>query len=79
MEMTSEIKNTKPSQYQYVSVLEKRRETKMERSDERDTFQVFKKLWSRECKRISVMSIDTMFNEKTIPKSRSNVIERSVS
>jgi hypothetical protein len=42
-------------------------------------FKFIKKLWSRECKRISVTSIGTKFNGKTIPKSRSSVIERSVS
>lgn len=31
-------------------------------------------VWSNECKRISVMSIYTKFNGKTIPKSRSSVM-----
>jgi hypothetical protein len=39
----------------------------------------FKELWSRDCKRISVISIGTKFNVKTIPKNRSSVTERSAS
>jgi hypothetical protein len=42
-------------------------------------FKFIKKLWSRECKRISVMSIDMKFNGKNIPKSRSSGIERYIS
>jgi hypothetical protein len=47
-------------------------------SDEKDSFKFFKKLRSREYKRLSVTRISTQFSGKIIPKSRSSVIERSV-
>jgi hypothetical protein len=42
-------------------------------------FKLFKELWSIESKIISNISLSTKFNGKTIPKSRSSVIDRSVS
>lgn len=42
-------------------------------------FKSIKKLRNRDCKRISVMSIDAKFNGKNAPKNRSRVIERSFS
>jgi hypothetical protein len=41
MEMTSEMKKIQSQVSTSISVLEKRRETKVERSDERDMFQVY--------------------------------------
>lgn len=64
--MTSDIKNTEPCHYQWISPKEERRETEVERSDERDVFQVFHELWSRDCKRISVVSISTKFNSSLL-------------
>jgi hypothetical protein len=45
---------------------------------EKISFKFFKKLRSRECKRMSVTRIGMQFSGKIIPKSRSSVIERSV-
>jgi hypothetical protein len=45
---------------------------------EKISFKFFKKLRSRQCKRMSVRRIGTQFSGKIIPKSRSSVIERSV-
>jgi hypothetical protein len=45
---------------------------------EKISFKFFKKLRSRQCKRMSVRRIGTHFSGKIIPKSRSSVIERSV-
>jgi hypothetical protein len=42
------------------------------------SFKFFKKLRSRECKRMSVTHISTQFSGKIIPKSRSSVLERSL-
>jgi hypothetical protein len=41
-------------------------------------FKFIMKLW-RQCEKISVTSMGMKFNGKTIQKSRSSVIERSVS
>jgi hypothetical protein len=45
---------------------------------EKISFKFFKKLRSRQCKRMSVRRIGTQFSGKIIPKSRSSVIERNV-
>jgi hypothetical protein len=63
MEMTSDIKiikNTKPSQYQYISPRQGERLRWIGVMKEL-CFKFFNKLWSIESKRVSARSIDTKF------------------
>lgn len=63
--MTSEMKNTKPSQNQYISPREEE-ELRWKGVIEEMFFRFLKKVWSRECRSVSVMSIDMKFSEKTV-------------